>query len=85
MNEELKTGYPHKDKMWLKYYDREFLKRKNPSDGIYDYMKEKTNNIQDYTALSYFGKNVLYGELYENIICFFFHIIIYSITRIFSF
>lgn len=53
---ELKTGYPHKDKMWLKYYDSEFLKRKNPSAGIYDYMKEKTKNIQDYTALSYFGK-----------------------------
>ena len=56
MKEELKTGYPHKDKMWLKYYDSEFLKIKNPSAGIYDYMKEKTKNIQDYTALSYFGK-----------------------------
>ncbi len=67
MKEELKTGYPHKDKMWFKYYDSEFLKRKNPSAGIYDYMKEKTKNIQDYTALSYFGKKVLYGELYENI------------------
>ena len=22
MKEELKTGYPHKDKMWLKYYDK---------------------------------------------------------------
>ena len=42
MKEELKTGYPHKYKMWLKYYDSEFLKRKNPSAGIYDYMKEKT-------------------------------------------
>mgnify|MGYP006396716123 CR=1 FL=1 len=58
MKEELKTGYPHKDKMWLKYYDSEFLKRKNPNSGIYDYMKEKTKNIQDYTALSYFGKKV---------------------------
>lgn len=67
MREELKTGYPHKDKMWLKYYDNEFLKRKNPCAGIYDYMKAKTKNIQDYTALSYFGKKVLYGELYENI------------------
>jgi len=67
MREELKTGYPHKDKMWLKYYDSEFLKRKNPCAGIYDYMKAKTKNIQDYTALSYFGKKVLYGELYENI------------------
>ena len=45
MKEKLKTGYPHKDKMWLKYYDSEFLKRKNPSTGIYDYMKEKTRNI----------------------------------------
>lgn len=53
--------------MWLKYYDSEFLKRKNPCVGIYDYMKAKTKNIQEYTALSYFGKKVLYGELYENI------------------
>lgn len=29
MKEELKTGYPHKDKMWLKYYDSEFLKEKS--------------------------------------------------------
>ena len=65
MKEELKTGYPHKDKMWLKYYDSEFFKRENQCTGIYDYMKEKTKNIQDYTALSYFGKKVLYGELYE--------------------
>ena len=39
MKEELKTGYPHKDKMWLKYYDSEFFKRENPCTGIYDYMK----------------------------------------------
>lgn len=67
MREGLKTGYQHKDKMWLKYYDSEFLRRKIPSVGIYDYMKEKTKNIQGYTALSYFGEKVLYGELYENI------------------
>ena len=36
MKEELKTGYPHKDKMWLKYYDSEFLKRKNPNAGLYE-------------------------------------------------
>ena len=67
MMEELKTGYPHKDKMWLKYYNSDFLKLENPSVGIYDYMKDKTKNIQDYTALSYYGKKVLYGELYENV------------------
>ena len=47
MKEELKTGYPHKDKMWLKYYDSEFLKIKNPSAGIYDYMKEKTKTERE--------------------------------------
>lgn len=47
MREELKTGYPHKDKMWLKYYDSEFLKRKNP----------KTNKDLPLTDIVYVTRN----------------------------
>lgn len=67
MEEEIITGYPHLDKMWLKYYDSEFLKKSNPTTGIYDYMKQQNKGNEDLTAISYFGKEVSYGELYENI------------------
>lgn len=61
------TGYPHIDKPWLKFYDKEFLKKDLPKMGIYDYMKLNTSNLQEKTAISYFGNKILYGQLYENI------------------
>lgn len=67
MSNKLNTGYPHIDKPWLKYYDSEFLSKELPKMGIYDYMKSNTTQYADNTAISYFGTNITYAELYENI------------------
>lgn len=65
-NKEL-TGYPHLDKPWLKYYDKDFLKKPLPQMGIYEYMKHHNINNEESIAISYFGNEISYGKLYENI------------------
>lgn len=66
-NTEKLTGYPHIDKPWLKYYDEEFLKKPLPKMGIYEYMKSNNVNNIEKTAISYFGNEISYGQLYENV------------------
>ncbi len=66
-NKEKLTGYPHIDKPWLKYYDENFLKKPLPKMGIYEYMKSNNINNVEKTAISYFGNEISYGQLYENI------------------
>lgn len=61
------TGYPTIDKPWLKYYDEEFLKKELPKMGIYDYMKSQSIPYKNNTAISYFGNEIIYDELYHNI------------------
>ncbi len=61
------TGYPSIDKPWLKYYDQEFLKKPLPKMNIYSYLKEMTREYQGLTALSYYGKDISYKELLQNI------------------
>lgn len=61
------TGYPMIDKPWLKYYDEEFLKQPMPKMGIYDYMKSQSIPYKNNTAMSYFGNEIIYDELYNNI------------------
>lgn len=65
-NKEL-TGYPHIDKPWRKYYDKKFLSQELPHQNIYDYMKEKTLLNQEMIAMNYFGNNITYNQLYDNI------------------
>ncbi len=59
--------YPHMDKMWLKYYDKSFLKQELPKMNICDYMKSKSSNYINNTAMTYYGRKISYGEFYENI------------------
>ncbi len=55
------------DRPWLKYYDKEFLTQELPKMNIYDYMKFKTENFSDSTAITFYGKKITYDEFYENI------------------
>ena len=61
------TGYPIVDKPWLKYYDEEFLKHEMPKMGIYEYMKKQSSPYKNKTAISYFGTEIIYDELYSHI------------------
>ena len=61
------TGYPHIDKMWMEKYDTSLIECEVPRKTIYQYMKEKSAAVKEKTAITYFGKEILYDELYENI------------------
>lgn len=61
------TGYPHIDKMWMDKYDTSLIENEVPQKTIYQYMKEKSTPVKAKTAITYFGKEILYDELYENI------------------
>lgn len=61
------TGYPSIDKPWLRYYDAEFLTQPVPAMNIYTYMRSMTEKYDNLTALSYYGKEITYKELYEHI------------------
>ncbi len=61
------TGYPHLDRMWLKYYDKNFLEQTLPEMTITEYMKSHNKEKENMNAISYFGKHIKYNELYEQI------------------
>ncbi len=61
------TGYPHIDKPWLKYYSKDFLKEPLPQKNILEYLKECSSKNKEMTAISYFGNNITYQDLYKNI------------------
>lgn len=61
------TGYPSIDKPWLKYYSEETINAPLPECSIYEYLWKNNKDFTDDIALIYFGKNITYGELFENI------------------
>ena len=62
------TGYPGLDKPWLKYYKEDDIKDLIPQQTIYDYLIEHTaNKFDNLTAISYYGNEINYSHLYENI------------------
>lgn len=67
MEEKNITGYPHIAMPWLKFYNKEFLKKELPKMSIYDYLKYNNKGNEELTAISYFGNKIPYYKLYENI------------------
>ena len=67
MQEQKLTGYPSIDKPWLKYYSKEAVNTSLPECTIYEYLWENNRNHIEDVALNYFGRQITYGELFENI------------------
>lgn len=61
------TGYPSKDKPWLKYYSEEAIHAPLPECSVYEYLWEHNKNHLDDVALNYFDRRITYGKLFENI------------------
>lgn len=62
------TGYPSIDKPWLKYYDDNSILM--PSKKIlsaYEYVKDNNKHSLNRMAISYFGKNYTYEQLFMEI------------------
>lgn len=66
-NEKKLTGYPSIDRPWLKYYSMEAPERPIPEYTVYDFLLEKNKHYLDNIALSYFGSEISFHELFENI------------------
>ncbi len=61
------TGYPSVDKPWLKYYSEEAINTPLPECTIYEYLWENNKDHLDDVAMLYFGRDITYRELFENI------------------
>lgn len=61
------TGYPSKDKPWMKYYTEEIINAPLPECTIYELLWENNKNNLDDTALIYFDNKITYRRLFAEI------------------
>lgn len=61
------TGYPSKDKPWLKYYSEKHIKAELPHMTAYEYVKECNKDNLDGLAIDSLMGNFTYRELFESI------------------
>lgn len=61
------TGYPSIDKPWRKYYDEKYLNVHPPEATLYDYIWEQNKDHLEDIALSYYGREITYGDFFRNI------------------
>ena len=54
-------------KPFLKYYDDREITADMPDCSIYEYIYNRNNDNLDHVALDYYGKQITYRELFENI------------------
>ncbi len=62
INGEIMTGYPHIDKPWMKYYDKNLDVKKFKGNPV-DYLKKNNLNRKSNTAESYYGRKFSYDEI----------------------
>jgi len=58
------TGYPHIDKPWMQFFDKEIVNRKDPKVNLTEYLKIKTKKLDFAIASSYYGKQTTYNEFW---------------------
>ena len=61
------TGYPSKDKPWLKYYSKEILERKLPKCTVYQNIFNNNRDHLNDIAIQYYGNRITYGTLFSNV------------------
>lgn len=61
------TGYPSRDKPWLKYFSPEAVSVSLPKCSAYDYLWESNKEHLNENALCYFGRTITYRTLFDNI------------------
>lgn len=61
------TGYPSIDKPWLRYYSNEDITSALSSKCMFQYLFDSNAENLDLTALSYFGREISYRELFAHI------------------
>lgn len=61
------TGYPSKDRPWLKYYSEEAVKGEIPDISIFDYMYSNNKDFKKSIAIRYLGTKINYNTLFTKI------------------
>ena len=61
------TGYPHIDKPWMKYYDKEKLEDLNIKRTVYQEILENNKNYLSDLSLEFFLNKINYETLFKNI------------------
>lgn len=62
-----KAGYPSIDKPWLKYYSEDALHTSVPKKTMYELLYECNKNRLNNVAIRYYGNDITFGKLFENI------------------
>lgn len=62
-----RTGYPSKDRPWLKYYSLEEIDGKLPEGSMFDYLRESYHGDDANAAMLYLGEAISYGEMFRQI------------------
>lgn len=65
--EKTMTGYPSKDKPWLKYYSDVVKKIELPVCSLYEYLYDCNKDNLSSIALNYFGNRITYEDLFSDI------------------
>lgn len=64
--ENKKTGYPHLDKPWMKYYEGREFKEDIPNQNLVEILKARNISRMSNPSAVYFGKEISYDELFYN-------------------
>ena len=63
--ENKKTGYPHIDRPWMKYYDGLYIPSGEPNMSMVELLKERNKWRKSKVAVEYYGKKITYDELWN--------------------
>ena len=66
-NGEVKTGYPHIDRPWMKWLEKSEYQPLNIDTNITDYLRIKNQNHGAHIAEIYYSTIITYDELFEKI------------------
>lgn len=64
---DIQTGYPSKDKPWMRYCTEKIINAPLPECTIYELLWENNKNNLDDTALIYFDNKITYHRLFAEI------------------
>lgn len=67
MKEKNSGSYPHIDRPWMKYYDKEKALQQDPNTNLADYVKMKNQGRTDNVAETYYGSEMTYHELFDKV------------------
>lgn len=61
-----KTGYPHIDRPWMKYYEGRYIPSEEPLTNMVEVLKERNKWRKNKTAYRYYGNEISYEEMFSN-------------------